>query len=150
MSRGLVGVLLSLLLVGAPGPTQAERAAAERRPALERPRLAVVVVDRRRAAETLRADQLIPSLEAYLHVDVGVPGTHSGGPDLGLLSVMLAPARAELIWTLPDGRTGLARVRADVAGDGLLGRLAAVARSMFSAFGMTEADARPHLDRDPS
>jgi hypothetical protein len=141
MSRGLISMSLLLVLVAAPRPTLAERTGSGSRASLERPHLAVVLVDRRTGAERLRADHLIPSLQACLHVEVGLPGSHGGGTDLGLLSVILAPARAELIWTLPDGRTGIARVRADITGEELLARLASVARGMFRAFGMAEDDA---------
>lgn len=104
-------------------------------PSRERPRLALVVLDRREGVP-LDEKQLIAALERVVEVDVELSSDHRRSAQLGLLSVMLARQQANLLWTLPDGRSGLARVPMQSSLQQLLTRVSSAFESMSLRLGV--------------
>jgi hypothetical protein len=121
---------LYLAIACAFSATQAR--AAQARPNL--PRLELVVVDQ--STPALATDALIAALESSLGVTIEPATQHAHALDLGQLSVLIARQRTTLLWTLPDGRCGLANVPMRASPEQLLVGVAAAAQSMLSAFGL--------------
>jgi hypothetical protein len=138
MSRVIAAaLLLSLTTSVAPAlVVQAHAADVASSAKLGRPRLALVVSGAGRDEERLQKDALIRSLESSLGVEVATRGQTSDGNGLGVLSVMVSSAHTTLYWTLPDGRSGITRLRTEPAGGELHGQVTLAAQRMLARFGM--------------
>lgn len=124
--RVVIALLLGLIaLDGAHARAQAQQVAQSS----EQPRqLSLVVVG---ASGGFAKQQLARSLERSLGVKVTAKGESA---NLGVLSVMVARGRTTLLWTLPDGRSGVARLRGDLRGGGLNEQVVTAASSMYRGF----------------
>ena len=149
MSRTIATTLLLGLLTPSPAwvmPVQAadvearpgarEQRAAESQK-VERPRLALVVSGARGSAARLHKGELSRALEQSLGVQVSAGAEGSSTSGLGMLSVMVSDARTTLLWTLPDGRSGIVNLRTETAGRELHTQVVAAAQRMLSRLGTT-------------
>ncbi|MFT3926917.1 MAG: hypothetical protein QM778_30505 [Myxococcales bacterium] len=102
--------------------------------AAARPGLALVVVGSAGRDARLQTSDLVRSLEASLGVKVSAHGK-ARHAKLGQLSVMLGHQHATLLWTLPDGRNGIAHLRCSQSCAELPRRIVATAEHMYRQLG---------------